>query len=292
MSGPAVPAPPTDRRPAPDRYADAVRARRAELRAARTALLGGHRAELRHGLAVARLAASTELAEVLAGLDRELRDRVDRADRAERAELPALVAAALHRPADRVAQRFAAAVLPGVRRVAAVRGLPPPVAWPGAAWPGSGGTDPVTALLTARPPVPLPAPDPPPSGIRALLTGTTGGTWRLALLPVAALSAAGLPALGGRSLLPAAAGIGVTLLVVAVRARHAAAERARLRRWCAEVVATLRQAWETELVRRLLEVEHRVGAALDDAVARRRAALDAELRALAPGPGEGARAAG
>jgi hypothetical protein len=288
MPGPAVSNPPVSERSAPDRYADAVRARRAELRAARALLLGGHRAELRHGLAVARLTASAELATVCAGLDRELRDHVERADRAGRVDLPALVSAGLDRAAGYLAERWAAVVLPGVRRVAAVRDLPPPVPWPGS----SGPVDPVTALLTARPAVPLPAPDPSPGGLRTLLTGTTGGTWRLALLPAAALSAAGLPALGGRSLLPAAVGVGLALLVAAARVRREAAERARLRRWCAEVVTTLRQAWETELSRRLLEVEQLAGAALDDAVACRRAEVDAELRTLAPEPVDGTRVAG
>ena len=50
MSDPPAPGP-------PDRYADAVRARRAELRGARALLLGGHRTELHSGLAAGRLAA-------------------------------------------------------------------------------------------------------------------------------------------------------------------------------------------------------------------------------------------
>ncbi len=264
--------------PPPDRYADAVRARRAELRAARASLLGGHRAELRSGLAAGRLAASVELATALAGLDRELRRHVDRADAAGRAALPARVAAAVDRLAAHAGDRWAAAVLPAVRRAATVRGLPPPVVWPCA----GGPVDRVTALLARPPAVALPAPDPPPGVVRALLTGATEGAWRLALLPAAVLPAVGLPALGGRSAVPLAVGLGLALLVATVRARRVAADRARLRRWGAEVVAAVRGALGTELARRLLEVERLAGEALDDAADRRRAEVDGELRALAP----------
>jgi hypothetical protein len=267
-------------RPLPDRYADAVRARRAELRNVRSLLVGGHRLELRSGLAAARLTASAELATALAALDRELRHQADHAGRAGRAALPGLVAAAVDRLVDRAVDRWAATALGVVRGVAAVRGLPLPVGWPG----DRPSIDRVTAVVRHRPAVPLPAPDPAPGAVRALLAGATAGTWRIALLPAAALPAVGLPALGGRSTLPLALGLGLALLIGAARARRVAADRARLRRWGAEMAASVRGALETELARRLLEVERRAGAELDDAVSRRRGEVDAELRALAPQP--------
>jgi hypothetical protein len=70
-----------------------------------------------------------------------------------------------------------------------------------------------------------------------------------------------------------------------VRARRSRADRARLRRWGADTVAAVRGALETELTRRLLEVERLAGAELDDAVDRRRVVVEGELRALAPGSG-------
>jgi hypothetical protein len=262
--------------PAPDRYADAVRARRAELRGARALLLGGHRAELRGGLAAGRLAASAELSTTLAGLGRELRHHADTADGTGRAALPALTAAAVGRLAARTADGWAAALLPGVRRVAAACCVSCGTA---------SGTDPVAAVL-ARPPPPvaLPAPGPPPAAVRALLAGAAGGTWRLALFPVAVLPAVGLPALGGRAVLPLAVGVGLALLVAAARAHRVATDRARLRSWAAEVVGAVRTALETELAYRLLELERVAGAELDETVERRRAEVDAELRALAPQP--------
>jgi hypothetical protein len=268
----------------PDRYADAVRARRAELRAARTMLLGGHRAELRSGLAVGRLAACAELTAASAALARELRRHADAADRPERALLPARVRAAVDRLAAGIGSRWAASVLPEIRRVAAERGVPEAVPWPRADAPSTpDAPDRLTALLARPPTVALPAPDPPPGAVRALLAGAVGGTWRLALLPAAVLPAIGLPALGGRPAVPLALGLGAALLVAAARAHRTAADRARLRRWGVEVVAVVRGALDAELSRRLLEVERLVAAELDEAVTRRREEIDAELRALAPG---------
>jgi hypothetical protein len=105
--------------PLPDRYADAVRARRAELRGVRTLLLGGHRVEVRHCLTASQLVAVAELAAALSVFGRELRHHAARADRAGRAALPLLADAAVGRLVDRVVMRWAAVVLPGLRRVAA-----------------------------------------------------------------------------------------------------------------------------------------------------------------------------
>ncbi len=264
--------PPPDRS-APDRYADAVRARRAELRAAEALLRGGHRAELRSGLAAGRLTASAELAAALAALDREVRHHADHADGHGRAALPERVAGAVDRLAASAGRRWAAVVLPAVRRVAGARGLPVP--WSGA--------HPLTAVLARPPTVAVPAPEPPPGALRAVLVGATAG-WRLALLPVAVLPAVGLPVLAGPAAVPLAVGSGLALLGVGVRARRVAADRARLRRWGAEVVAAVRGALETELARRLLEVERLAGHELDDAVTRRRVQVERALRELAPDP--------
>ena len=204
-----------------DRYADAVRARRAELRARRGPLLGGHRAELRACLAAGRLTVSAELSTA------------------------------------------------GIRRVAAARNVPVVEQWP----PGA-----VAAVLLRRPvPIPLPSPEP-PQPIRT----TLAGTWRTVPVSAAALPAAGLPAFGGRAVLPLAIGVGLALLAWAVAAQRVAADRARLRRWAAEAVSTVRTAVDTELARRALELERVAGGALDEAVAGRRAVLDAELQALPP----------
>jgi hypothetical protein len=257
--------------PVPDRYADAVRARRAELRGVRTLLLGGHRLEVRHCLTASRLAAVAELAAALSVLGRELRHHAAHADSAGRDALPSLAEAAVGRLVDGVVARWAAMVLPGLRRIAA------PLAPDTLA-----ALRPVVTVLTRRPAITVPGPDPPQSALGALLAGATGGTWRLALLPVAVLPAVGLPALGGRAALAPALGIALALLVAATRAHRVAADRARLRRWAEEVTAAVRTALDSELARRLIDVERVAGAELDELVARRLALVEAELRALAP----------
>jgi hypothetical protein len=262
--------------PASDRYADAVRARRAELRAQRALLLGGHRAEVRGRVAALRVVASAELSAALADLGRELCRHADRADRSGRARLPRLAGSAVDALAARAVERWTAAVLPVLHRVATERGVP---------WPGAGA---VAAIVGARPPpVPLPAPEPPPGTVRALLLGAAGGTWRVALLPAAALPTVGLPALGGPAALPSALVLAATGVVLAARAQRCAAERAALRCWAGDVVSAARAALEAELARRLLELDHVAGAALDEAVACRRREIDAELRDIAAEP-EGA----
>jgi hypothetical protein len=262
--------------PLPDRYADAVRARRAELRGVRALLLGGHRVEMRHCLTASQLVAVAELAAALSVLGRELRHHAARADRAGRAALPSLAEVAVGHLVDRVVMRWAAVVLPGLRRVASPLA---PDAVP--------DLRPVVTVLTRRPSITVPGPEPPQRALGALLAGATGGTWRLALLPVAVLPAVGLPAVGGRAVLAPALGIALALLVATTRAQRVAADRVRLRRWVDEVTAAVRAALGTELARRLIDVERVAGAELDVLVARRLALVEAELRALAPAEQKG-----
>ncbi len=257
----------------PDRYGDAVRARRAELAGARALLAGSHRAELRSELALSRLAAADALAAALAQLGREVRGRIGHPERAVRAGIPALLAAALELVAAAVHERWCAELAPGLRRIAGVRTLPMGVEWP--------------RLPPPRAPV-LPAPlvVERVQASRSLLTGAVEGLalWRLVLLPIAALSLLGLGVPAWPALVPLAAGVGVAGAVAVVRSRRVALERAALRRCAEEALSAARVALEADLARRLVEVERAVGAELDAAVARRRREVDVELRVLAPDP--------
>jgi hypothetical protein len=252
----------------PDRYADAVRARRRELREQRERLAGGHRGELRSCLALSRLAAAGDAAELLAGLRREAAEHVRRGDRQARDRLPEHLGAAVAALAAAVTARWAAALGPPLRRVATERGLAMEPGWP--------------RLPTPRAPGPPPPPEPPGPGF-PLLTGVVEGAalGRLALLPLAVLPLLGLPALGGPALAPLAVGAGLVAVVVAARARRTAAERARLHRRVEQVVAAAATAIDSDLDRRLVELERSAAAALDAAVLRRRAAVDHELALLA-----------
>lgn len=249
----------------PDRYADAVRARRAELRAARDAL-PGHRAELHTALALARLAATEELAAELARFGVQARAYLDRSGRRERDRFPTLV---LDAAGD--LRRWAAAhrdvtVRSAARRVAFRRGLAVevPAADPPGAW---------------RPPAPEPAR--PPWSL--LASGC-----RTALLPAAGLPLLGLP-VTSPSAVAGATGLGVAAVLLAAAHHVAAADRLRLRRWCDGMVAALRADSDTALARLLLATEQAAGAAIEVAAIRRRAEVDGELARLAPrsGPAEG-----
>jgi hypothetical protein len=252
----------------PDRYADAVLARRRELRQLRERLAGGHRAELRSCLALSRLATLRDISEALAGLRREAEEHVRRGDRSARVRLPDHVTAAVDAIAADAAARWAAGLGPPLRRIATERGLAVEPGW--------------LRLPAPRPPGP-PPPEPAtdrPVLLAGLIEGAALG--RLALLPLAVLPLVGLPALGGPALAPLAVGVGVTALVVAARARRIGTERERLHRRVEQIVAAASAAIEADLDRRLVELELDASAALDAAVLRRRAAVDRELASLAP----------
>lgn len=253
--------------PVTDRYAEAVRARRAELRADRAALVGSHRAELRTELALARLAAVEVTATALRRLARESRSRIETADRAGRARLPADVAAAVAAIAAAVDVELTGELAPALRRIAGCRALALPDGWP--------------AVPAARPPA---VDDAFTRRRTSWLAGAMEGitVWRTALLPIAALPLLGLPVLGGPALAPLAIGLAAAGLVAAVRHRRALAERVVLQRMTDEALATARAQLDADTGRRLLELERSAGADLDLAVDRRRAAVEAELRDLSP----------
>lgn len=252
----------------PDRYADAVQARRRELRELRERLAGGHRGELRSCLALSRLAAAGHASASLAALRREAAEHIRRGDRAARDRLPDHVTAAVDGITAATGARWVAELGPPLRRIASERGLAVEPGWLRLPVPRAPG-----------PPPPEAAP-PGPTLIAGVIEGAALG--RLALFPLAALPLAGLPALGGPALAPLAVGVGLTALVVAARSRRLAAERERLRRRVEQVVVAGAAAIEADLDRRLVELEPGVSAALDAAVLRRRAAVERELAALAP----------
>lgn len=240
------------------RYAEAVRARRAELRAA-PVRAADHRSELRGVLAVARLAAAAQVATEIGRLQAQAREVVDHARRTDRIRFPALLAAAVEELRRWSAARHGAVVHAAARRVAGRYGL-------------------ALGPLPGEPPgeLRLPAPDPAPSP----LAGIAGG-WRTALLPAAALPLLGLPVAGE---LAAVAAVGLGAVAAAAVGLHGAAgaDRRRLHRWCHEVLAVVRADADAALARLLVRTEQVAGAELDGAVGRRRAAVEAELAELAP----------
>ncbi|MGQ0573752.1 MAG: hypothetical protein ACT4RN_06040 [Pseudonocardia sp.] len=250
---PAAPAPP------PDRYADAVCARRAELRAARD-VLAGLRAELRTALALARLGTTDELAAALDRLGREAGAHLDRGGHRERVRFPSMLLGAVEDLRGWAAERRHAAVGSAVARVAARRGI---------------------AVTPVRPAVSAPFAAPDAAARPPAWTGIAGG-WRTALLPAAALPLLGLPVVTPNAVLGATC-LGTAAAVLVAGRHHAAADRVRLRRWCEAVLAAVRTDADALLARSLLRAEQAGGAELDARVGRRRIAIEAELARLTPG---------
>lgn len=256
--------------PAPvpsDRYAEAVRARRAELGSARAELATGHRGELRAALALARLAATAELVAEVARLGRQAQAYLDRCSRRERCRFPVLMLAAVDDLQHWMSGRRLATVRAATRRVARRRGVPIEPGWPAAG---------------ERHPAPKPT-SPGPAG--SLWSGVVRG-WRVALLPAAALPLVGLPVVAGSSTILIAVVLGIVAAAVVGNHHAAVADRARLRRWCDEILIAVRADGEAALAGLLIQLEQTAGTDLDTAVARLRAEVDAEIAAIASAPSE------
>lgn len=249
--------------PPPDRYADAVRARRAELRAARDDLSGGHRAELRSALALARLAAEEELSTAVRSLAGQVRDHLEAAGRRDRARFGVALLGAVEELRRWAADRRNAHVRSAARRVASRRGVRVDRAWPPA----------------PEPPGPFRAPRPEPAAPR---WAPIAGGWRTALLPAASLPLVGLPVASPPAVLATAA-VGVAVAVTVGGHQVASADRLRLRRWSEDVLAAVRTDGDAALARLLIHIEQATGE-LDAAVTLRRAQVEAELASLAPAP--------
>jgi hypothetical protein len=244
----------------PDRYADAVRARRAELRAGRDAL-AGHRAELRTALALARLAVTEEFAAELGRLGGQARVHLGRCGPGDRARFPTVLLSAVDDLRRWAAAHRDATVRSAALRVAARRGLD--IEIPRGCPPGP-----------FRPPPAEPA--------RPGWVGAVSG-WRAALIPAALLPLLGLP-VTTPSAVAGATGLGIAVAVLAGGQHLAAADRLRLRHWSESVLAAARAEADAALARLLLGTEQGAGAALDAAVACRRGKVEAELARLAPRP--------
>jgi hypothetical protein len=225
---------------------------------------------LRTDLAEVRRSTSAELAGALRVLRDDARERLGQADRAGRAGLPEQFRAAATELAGRVVDRMESGWTTVARSVDGAEWRRPEL--PVITLPGRPNRFPLEDRIM-------------------LLAGASGvlGFGRLALSSMAGAEAR----LGGVAM-PAVVGLVVGAAWWLVRARRAVADRARLERWMAEVLADLRVALESMLTERALAAERqlfpllnrRVEAHRDmlsarreehDRVARRVAARRAEL---------------
>lgn len=270
----------------PDRVREAASARHRELAVIRRRLAAGHHTDLRVALGLARLSCSAGLAADLEDLGRRASERVEGSGRTERAHLPSWLAGELDQVRRRSEERVVATTGPAARRVAA-RLCPgvAPMTLPGA---------PASAMTLREPTGPgrtVADRDPTGAGLRPARTrsrDSAGGSrargrGEPAVDPRLVAGLAGLPVIGAGGLGWSAAltAVGVLLLLGALahtRARTAA--RTHLRAEMSRTVAAAGAAAERTLQRRLIEVERDAGAALERAVAERRALVDVELAAV------------
>ncbi|UZJ24836.1 50S ribosome-binding GTPase [Rhodococcus antarcticus] len=245
----------------------------AELRTRRTELVqqrrSGARAatlRLRAEVQRARVESTHEVAAGVRETQGQFRAAVDAADRERLELLPAQLDPALGALALRVSaslaqrlQRVSALVLAEVFTAEEVAGLD--------------STPPV-------PHVPVPAARPVEKRVSAsedrlmVVAGASGGVGlgKLALAPLALVPGLNLV------LVPLTLGLGAGAAWWMARARGHVADRAHVRQWAAEVLADARSSLDQLVAEQLIDTEHQLGAALDDALARRVAQLDAELR--------------
>jgi hypothetical protein len=240
---------PVPTRPAPDRFGDAVRSRRRELRDRRALLHGSARTALRDALAAARAATLADVAADLADLRRQIDGH------------PAAAVGAAARAVEEAAHaRWAERAVAAERGTAADRGVAVPVP----------PDDPLPARVAdPRPPT--------RTGPGAALADP--GVWRLAGLPLVVASLCGF---AGPAVLLPALGTAVLLLVVVVRFRRAATDRARLLRWSTDLLADTHSRIDAELARRAVVRAAAAGARLDAALTERRKAVESEIALLTP----------
>jgi len=248
------------------RYAEALSARRSELRTELRAL-DGWRAALRAELALVTVASRAEIGRAL------LRQRERCGPWLGRAGVPALVAPALERMRSWLIGSALAEASAAVCRVAG--GVLGPEPLPVELIPPAAHRD--------HRPTPggvLPVPPRPVGWLEAVVRSGGGGAVRVALVLAAGAPALGLGVAGGRILLPLTIGVALAAVVLLARHRRAAVERERWAHWVDAALDATVAAVRAELDTALIGLEQRSARLLEHLAAERRSAITAELRAL------------
>ena len=248
--------------------AEVLRARREELQAKRRAGQRGWSMRLRAQVQHTRVETTHEVARHVRETQTWFRSTVDSADRWALDRLPAqlnpALAAVAARVSDGLAQRvrhlgeevlselFTAAELSALVATSAGRQVTPLAIRP----------------LEKR-----------PSGSEdrlMVVAGASGGVGlgRLALMPLALVPGLNLV------LVPLTLGLGAGAAWWMARTRGHMADKAHVKQWSAEVFAEARANLDQLVAEQLIDAEHQLGAALDDALAERVEQIEQELRAV------------
>lgn len=248
--------------------ADNLRVRRNELLNQRSSGQRGWSARLRAQVQHARVESTHEVARQVRDTQTWFRGAVDAADRETLGGLPAQLDPALAAVASKVSAELALRmrqlteqVLTELFTAAELRTL--------------------AAASMAREAVPLAIRplEKRPSGSEdrlMVVAGASGGVGlgRLALMPLALVPGLNLV------LVPLTLGLGVGAAWWMARTRGHMADKVHVKQWSAEVFAQARANLDQLVAEQLIDAEHQLGAALDEALAERVTEIDAELRTV------------
>lgn len=248
--------------------ADALRARRDELVAARRSSTRGWQLRLRGELQRARLESGHEVARRMRDVQSWFRQAIDAADRGTLAGLPAQVDAALQAASIELSgelatrlDRVAVTVLADLFTADELAVLRAQFA--------RGGTPMVVSRQPDRR-------APTPEDRLLVFMGITGGfgAARVAALPLAGLGVAVLNPL----VLPVTIVVGLGAGWWLARTRRHTADKQHMRQWLTESIADARATVDQLVAEQLIDVEQQLSIALDDVLGRRIDAIEAELR--------------
>lgn len=247
--------------------ADALRARRDELASARRSSTRSWQLRLRGEIQRARLESTHEVAGRIRTAQAQLRAGVDAAAHGELDRLPYHVDATL----QAIAAHVSAGLAQRVARVA-----------------DAALTDLFTASELAairsqlarrpQPPVVLRPPDARPDTAENKLLVAMGFSGGLGIGRLAALPLAGLGAAAGVVVLPVSIVLGLGAGWWMARIRRHAADRQHLKQWLVDVLAEARSVLDQAVAEQMIDAEQQLSLALDDALGRRLATIEDELR--------------
>ncbi|MGZ4552286.1 MAG: hypothetical protein ACXVXQ_02160 [Mycobacteriaceae bacterium] len=246
--------------------ADELRERRKNLETQRRTGQRGWSLRLRAEIQHARLDSTHEVARQIRDTQAWFRTAVDAADRETLAELPTQLDPALAGVAAAVSAALAERVRQLTERVLAELFSATELT---ALTSQSGRREQVP--LTIRPVEKRPSG---PEDRLMVVAGASGGAalGRLALVPLALLPGLNLV------LVPLTLGLGGGAAWWMARTRGHMADKVHVKQWSTEVFAEARSALDQLVAEQLIDAEHRLGAALDEALARRVEQVEEELR--------------
>jgi len=249
--------------------ADSLRERRDELTTERRSSGRSWQLRLRGEIQRARVESLHEVAGHIRSAQTWFRRAIDEADRATLARLPYQVDASLQLLSARVGTGLGRRLSRVVEAALAELFTPDELGAVHAEFARRGA---------GRAPIVLRPPDKRPGGADDKLLVAMGVSGGLGVGRLAALPLAGLGAAAGLVVLPATIVLGLGAGWWMARVRRHAADKQHLKQWLADVLADARSALDQVVAEQMIDAEQQLSIALDEALGRRVAAIEDELR--------------